>query len=75
MYRCETCGNIGAEPVIAYERDGSLSSKCRCCGSERVDPGREKCDICGRTIFGKEYAYEAGELLICKACIAEVMIG
>ena len=69
------CGNTGDTPVTVYERDGSLSAKCRCCGSKSVRQGTEKCDICGRTIFSREYAYEAGELLICGECITEVLIG
>ena len=74
MYRCETCGNTCTKPLNAYEPDGSISLKCRCCGSESVRPEAGKCDICGRIMYSHEHAYEAGSLLICRAFITEVMI-
>ncbi len=75
MYKCENCGGTGERPVIARKNDGSRCYICGNCksGNVRISSGYS-CGICGRVLYEKEHAFEAGELLICEGCITRVMV-
>ena len=74
MYKCIVCGFTGEKPAAAYEKDGSISDVCEHCKSDDIHVSPENCSVCGSAIYKGEYAYEAGDLLICERCLTPVLV-
>ncbi|MBQ9384247.1 MAG: hypothetical protein IJT87_08420 [Ruminiclostridium sp.] len=74
MYKCKCCGEINTRVLPVYDRHGIASVRCVCCGSGDITESREKCGICGKALWRGESAFEAGNMLICRKCAAEVTV-
>ena len=74
MYKCKKCGAKSDRTL--YERDGADAYHARCvhCESGEVAEVTANCAVCGRDLCEGEYAFEAGEMLICPDCVTEVMV-
>lgn len=75
LYRCRRCGGTGERPVRIYGYEGTDAVWCAYCGSEEISGENGRCDICGKTLFKGERAFETkNDMLICKECVTEVTI-
>ena len=74
MYKCMVCGFGGEIPLTAYEKDGSINNVCEHCKSTDIRVSTENCSVCGSAVYKGEYAYEAGDLLICGRCLTTVLV-
>jgi hypothetical protein len=74
LYKCIECGFTGERPAAAYEKDGSINDVCGHCKSTNIRISEERCSVCGAAIYKGEYAYEAGEMLICGRCVTTVLV-
>ena len=74
MYNCIMCGMSGEKPVSAYNKDGDQADACGYCKSDKIRISDVNCSLCGAALYHGEYAYEAGEMLICENCLTRVLV-